>query len=106
MDGNRRFGRLKHADALQGHWAGGQTLVDFIQWCMQDGVKIATVFAFSTENWQRECGEVQTLMGIFAKYAESLTVEAKARNVRVRILSTGKVFLLICCCILYVLVVA
>ena len=42
MDGNRRFGMQKHGDALQGHWAGGQTLVDFIQWCIQDGIEIAT----------------------------------------------------------------
>lgn len=115
MDGNRRYGRQKHSDALQvciqrqctfqlhhrtyhyltfamiqGHWAGGQTLVDFIQWCMQDGIEIATVYAFSTENWNRDPGEVNTLMSIFAKYAESLTTEASTRNVRVRILSTGK----------------
>ena len=75
---------------LQGHWAGGQTLVDFIQWCMQDGLEIATVYAFSTENWNRDPGEVSTLMSIFAKYAESLTTEASTRNVRVRILATGK----------------
>ena len=88
MDGNRRFGMQKHGDALQGHWAGGQTLVDFIQWCIQDGIEIATFFAFSTENWRRDPGEVQTLMAIFAKYAESLTIEATTRNVRVRVLST------------------
>ena len=74
---------------LQGHWAGGQTLVDFINWCMQDGLEIATVYAFSTENWNRDPGEVSTLMSIFAKYAESLTTEASTRNVRVRILATG-----------------
>ena len=88
MDGNRRFGMQKHGDALQGHWAGGQTLVDFIQWCIQDGIEIATFFAFSTENWRRDPNEVQTLMAIFAKYAESLTTEATTRNVRVRVLST------------------
>ena len=75
---------------IQGHWAGGQTLVDFIQWCIEDGLEIATVYAFSTENWNRDPGEINTLMSIFAKYAESLTTEASTRNVRVRILSTGK----------------
>lgn len=40
MDGNRRFGQHKHGNALQGHWAGGQTLVDFIQWCKEDGVQV------------------------------------------------------------------
>ena len=50
MDGNRRYGRKKHNDALRGHWDGGQTLVNFCDWCAKDGVKQLTVYAFSTEN--------------------------------------------------------
>eukprot|EP01041_Mallomonas_annulata_P000921 gene921-1787_t len=88
MDGNRRYGRAKMSDPLQGHWAGGQTLVDFVQWCMLDGVEILTVYAFSTENWGRDPIEVSTLMAIFAKYAETFKHEALTRNVRVRVLST------------------
>lgn len=88
MDGNRRFGRETHKDPLQGHWAGGQTLVDFVQWCAQDGVEVVTVYAFSTENWHRDAMEVSTLMGIFAKYARSLQSDALARNIRVNVLST------------------
>lgn len=57
---------------------------------MEDGIEIATVYAFSTENWNRDPSEVNTLMSIFAKYAESLTSEASSRNVKVRILSTGE----------------
>jgi hypothetical protein len=88
MDGNRRFGRMQHSDPLKGHWAGGQTLVDFVQWCMNDGIEVLTVYAFSTENWARDPVEVQTLMTIFAKYAESFKHEALSRNVRVRVIST------------------
>ena len=58
MDGNRRFGREKYNNALQGHWAGGQTLVNFTQWAMQEGVRELTVYAFSTENWSRNPVEV------------------------------------------------
>lgn len=89
MDGNRRFGREKHSDALQGHWAGGQTLVDFVQWCKDEGLEVATLYAFSSENWARDPVEVTALMAIFAKYAESLRQEATERNVRVCVLSTG-----------------
>lgn len=88
MDGNRRFGRQKHSDPLQGHWAGGQTLVDFIQWSMEDGVEIVTVYAFSSENWKRDPHEINTLMTIFAKYADTFKTEALSRNVRVKVLST------------------
>lgn len=92
MDGNRRFGRKKYGrnNPLQGHWTGGQVLINFIQWCMDYGVDVLTVYAFSTENWGRGAGEVSTLMAIFTKYAAEFRVEALKRNVQVRILSTGK----------------
>ena len=64
-------------------------MVDFAQWCMSDGVEILTVFAFSTENWNRDPKEISILMNIFAKYAESFRQEALNKNVRVKILSTG-----------------
>mmetsp|Transcript_32467 Transcript_32467/g.54742 ORF Transcript_32467/g.54742 Transcript_32467/m.54742 type:complete len:365 (+) Transcript_32467:76-1170(+) len=90
MDGNRRFGKQVHSDPLQGHWSGGQTLVDFVQWCKEDGVSILTVYAFSTENWRRDPLEVKTLMTIFAKYAERFRSEALTHNVKVNILSTER----------------
>ncbi len=65
-------------------------MVDFVQWCMLEGVQILTVYAFSTENWSRDALEVSALMTIFAKYAESMKCEALTRNVRVRVLTTGE----------------
>ncbi len=53
-------------------------------------METATVYAFSTENWNREPVEVTTLMTIFAKYAETFKTEALSRNVRVNVLSTGE----------------
>lgn len=64
-------------------------MVDFVQWCMKDGVEIATVYAFSTENWNREALEVVTLMTIFSKYAETFKKEALVNNVKVNVLSTN-----------------
>lgn len=89
MDGNRRYGRKKLADPIKGHWQGGQTLIDFVQWCMHDNIEVLTVYAFSTENWSRDPEEVSTLMSIFAKYAETFKNEALQKNVRVRVLSTN-----------------
>ena len=88
MDGNRRFGKLKRGDPLKGHWAGGQTLLDFVQWCKNDGVELVSVYAFSTENWSRDAVEINLLMTLFGKYAETMAEEAKRRNVKVKILST------------------
>lgn len=90
MDGNRRFGRMNHSNPLQGHWNGGQKLIDFVQWCIEDGVSLLTVYAFSTENWNRDPNEVKALMEIFVKYAEKLKTESIARNIRVNIFTTGK----------------
>ena len=77
-----------HADPLQGHWVGGQNLIDFTQWCMEQNVDVLTVYAFSTENWNRDPKEVAILMNIFAKYADNFRKEALNRNIKVRVLST------------------
>jgi undecaprenyl diphosphate synthase len=79
---------------------GGQTLVDFVQWCMEDKIKTLTVYAFSTENWNRDENEIRTLMMIISKYADSFKQEAISRNIKVNILATGTAFHI--CCILYV----
>jgi undecaprenyl diphosphate synthase len=55
---------------------------------MNDDVKILTVYAFSSENWKRDPKEIDALMKIFAKYADSFAKEAVSRNVKVAILST------------------
>lgn len=105
MDGNRRFGRDRHSDSLQvrsccqnqmkilnsmqGHWAGGQRLIDFVQWCIEDGISMLTVYAFSTENWNRDPLEISALMNIFVEHSRRLVEEAQMRNIRVRILSTS-----------------
>ena len=62
--------------------------MDFVQWCMAEGVEVTTVYAFSTENWNRDSQEVTTLMSIFAQYAETFQKEALSRNVQVNIFST------------------
>ena len=90
MDGNRRFGKKTHSDPLKGHWSGGQTLIDFVQWCIDDGVKVLTVYAFSTENWSRGDLEVNTLMVIISKYAKSFQKEALSKNVKVNVLCTDQ----------------
>jgi undecaprenyl diphosphate synthase len=74
---------------VQGHWAGGQRLIDFVQWCIEDGVEVLTVYAFSTENWNRDPLEVSALMNIFVEHSQRLKNEAQSRNIRVRVLTTS-----------------
>ena len=88
MDGNRRYGRLRKGNAMSGHWEGGKTLVNVVEWCIEEGLEMLTVYAFSTENWNREETEVETLMTIFVQYATTLLEEALKNNVRVKVLCT------------------
>ncbi|KAL3792030.1 hypothetical protein HJC23_011195 [Cyclotella cryptica] len=88
MDGNRRYGKTKYGNATRGHWDGSKTLIEFTKWCVDEGVKVLTVYAFSTENWDRDPSEVSALMSIFCKYCEELRVEALQRGIRIRVLTT------------------
>lgn len=88
MDGNRRYGKKNHLDPLQGHWEGGKTLTSFVQWCMERNIEMCTAYAFSTENWKRSQIEVDTLMNIICDYGESMTKEAKEKDIRVQVLGT------------------
>jgi hypothetical protein len=88
MDGNRRYGNAKYGNVSQGHWDGSSKLVEFAKWCVAEKVKVLTVFAFSSENWNRDPAEVASLMQIFATYCDELRVEAIQRNIKILVLST------------------
>lgn len=76
MDGNRRWARrgrnlTKVMGALDGHWQGAHTLTSIVEGASELGVSYLTVYAFSTENWQRSPHEVKTLMQILIDYLKS-----------------------------------
>jgi undecaprenyl diphosphate synthase len=70
MDGNRRYGKRIYGQGNMGHFDGGQKLLQVIEWLDTEGVKALTIYAFSTENWNRESTEVDTLMGLFQQFVE------------------------------------
>ncbi|TMW64389.1 hypothetical protein Poli38472_013011 [Pythium oligandrum] len=93
MDGNRRYGKATYGAGVRGHSDGSKTLVAFTDWCIEAGVQALTVFAFSTENWNREQSEVDALMGLFNQFMHQIVPEALQRNIRVRVLvSDGRKF--------------
>lgn len=93
MDGNRRFGRREHGNALSGHRAGGERLADFVEWAIEAGVSVLTVFAFSTENWKRSPVEVQGMMSLFLEEVPKLGERTARLNVRVRFLASDRALL-------------
>lgn len=63
MDGNGRWANQRGLPRTEGHRAGEETLMDVIAGAIEAGVKVLSVYAFSTENWKRSPAEVAFLMG-------------------------------------------
>ena len=66
MDGNRRWASGKYLPAAAGHKKGVEALKTTLKACHEFGVKYLTVYAFSTENWNRKPEEVNFLMDLLA----------------------------------------
>ncbi|KAF8952407.1 cis-prenyltransferase, partial [Haplosporangium bisporale] len=64
MDGNRRYGRKVHVGNDKGYYLGYETMEEILAVCMELGIKVVTVYAFSIENFQRPPDQVEILMGI------------------------------------------
>lgn len=90
MDGNRRYGRKNFgvSGAIRGHRAGGHVLFDFIGYCIDYGVGALTVYAFSTENWNRSAKELESLMQCFAEMCPRVLNICLGKSVRVRVLAS------------------
>ena len=68
MDGNRRWAKERDMPSAFGHWKGAEALTEIVQAASDLGIKILTVYAFSTENWARHKEEVDYLMQLFETY--------------------------------------
>ena len=90
MDGNRRYGKEKYGSATRGHWDGSRKLVEFLEWCVAEGIETLTVYAFSTENWNRDAEEISALKSIFLRYFEELRETALKEGLRICVLATDK----------------
>lgn len=64
LDGNRRWAKEKGLPVFEGHRRGLETLKKTISYCKKRGIKILTLFVFSTENWKRGQEEVGYLMSL------------------------------------------
>ncbi|WP_367103557.1 polyprenyl diphosphate synthase [uncultured Psychrobacter sp.] len=66
MDGNNRYGKAHALGSGEGHVKGKDALDPIVEYCLDIGVEVLTVFAFSSENWQRPPSEVALLMRLLA----------------------------------------
>lgn len=82
MDGNRRWAKAKGLPLLEGHRAGYEKLRKVLDWSKEVGVKNLTVYAFSTENWNRTKEEVGYLMNLFREVVGRMVEDALRNNAR------------------------
>ena len=81
MDGNGRWATRRLLPRTAGHKFGADALKRLVRGCVQHGVQYLTVFAFSSENWQRPAEEVGALMELFLQALQRETVELAAQGV-------------------------
>ncbi len=84
MDGNGRWAKKNKLSTALGHKAGVETVRKVLKASREMGVKHLTLFAFSSENWQRPALEVRALMTLFSSYLNSEIKELDEQGVRIR----------------------
>jgi len=87
VDGNRRWAKEKRLPALEGHRRGFDNLKKIAEYARKKGVKILTVYCFSSENWQRSKKEVGYLMKLLAEaLAKKNIKETHQKGVKIRVI--------------------
>lgn len=86
MDGNHRWAKRRHLPGPAGHRAGARNVRPVAEACADAGVEVLTLFAFSTENWQRPSREVNLLMDLMRNMLDDDIEQLNRRGVRLRII--------------------
>ncbi|KPF72891.1 UDP pyrophosphate synthase [Bosea sp. AAP35] len=86
MDGNGRWAQMRGLPRQEGHRRGLEALRSTVRNAGELGVKVLTLYSFSTENWRRPATEVSFLLGLLRRFVEKDLAELKASGVRVRII--------------------
>lgn len=84
MDGNGRWARKRLRPRSFGHHAGQKAVRSAIEFCLRRGIRALTLFAFSSENWQRPPDEVGALMELFLKALDREVDELHGHGVCIR----------------------
>jgi len=90
MDGNRRFATELGLSPNVGHLFGRDKLEEVLEWCFELEIKNLTVYAFSTENFDRDIGEVQTLMDLCKEELKKASKDSRIHKNQVKIRVLGR----------------
>lgn len=83
MDGNGRWAKLRGLPRVAGHKAGSEAVRNAIEACVKRGIEALTLFAFSSENWQRPASEVSSLMKLFFTALQSNVKKLNKNNIKI-----------------------
>ena len=86
MDGNRRWAKNNGLASLVGHRKGYEKMKEVADWCIEAGIKVLTVYAFSTENWNRSEHEVKYLMDLFRLVLKNDLEKLAKQGIRVNVI--------------------
>ncbi|MCI4369482.1 MAG: polyprenyl diphosphate synthase [Thermoplasmata archaeon] len=89
MDGNRRFAFSQGIGVDQGHLKGKNTLEELLNWCLEVGVRILTVYALSTENLARPKDEIDALMELFSSSFRDIAVDERVHKHHIQVRAIG-----------------
>ncbi|WP_337817125.1 polyprenyl diphosphate synthase [Acidihalobacter sp.] len=92
MDGNGRWARARHLPRPEGHRRGVGATREIIATCLERGVEVLTLFAFSSENWRRPANEVKTLMELFFSALRRERDKLHEQGVRMRFIGDRSAF--------------
>lgn len=87
MDGNRRWARQRGMHPLQGHeYVANHLIKELVDHCVERGVGFLTLWAFSTENWERDAKEVSGIMNLFRQAFSKSSRELHERGVKLNVI--------------------
>ena len=90
MDGNRRFAKEFGLAKNEGHAKGKDKLEELMDWCLELGIHVLTVYAFSTENMNREEGEVGYLLDLFEENFRKLGDDERIHEHHIKVTVLGQ----------------
>jgi undecaprenyl diphosphate synthase len=86
MDGNGRWAKERRLPRTLGHREGMKAVREVVEGCIQSGIEVLTLYAFSEENWKRPAIEIGALMGLLEEYIAKETAELRQQGVEVHVI--------------------
>jgi undecaprenyl diphosphate synthase len=86
MDGNGRWAKKRKLPRIEGHRAGSRAVRETVETCVKTGIQALTLFAFSTENWNRPKDEVDALMDLLSQYLDRESKTVLDNNLRFKMI--------------------